>query len=82
VIDEHTSPRLPERAVRRDPVDFTDAAYIPWRVVERDSRRDPGRRGDTCLIFSSTDVVRRVWRFPATWRQLTDGELEALSWVT
>ena len=80
--DEPETARLPERTVRREPVDFTDAGFVPWQVVERDSRRDPGRRGDTCLIFSSADVVRRVWHYPAAWRQLTDIELEALSWVT
>jgi hypothetical protein len=54
---------------------------VAWRVVERDSRRDPGHRNDSCLIFASADAVRRVWHYPADWCDLTDVELEALSWT-
>lgn len=64
---------------RPDPIAFMDAHWVLWRVTERDTRNDPGRRGDRCLIFSSTDAVRRVWRYPAHWRSLSDAELERLS---
>jgi len=64
-----------------DPVDYTDATFVPWRVIERDARGDPGHRADHCLIFSSSDVVRRVWGYPSAWRQLTGAQLEALSWM-
>jgi len=79
-MDERDAMLALERPVRRDPVGYTDAAFVAWLVVERDARRDPGHRADRCLIFSSGDVVRRVWGYPAAWRQMTDAELEALSW--
>jgi hypothetical protein len=81
VIDERDAVLTRQTALRRDPVDFIDAAYVAWRVVERDSRRDPGHRNDSCLIFASADAVRRVWHYPADWCDLTDVELEALSWT-
>lgn len=68
------------RVPRPDPIDFVDALSVVWRVVERDARADPGHRADRCLLFASRDAVRRVWNYPATWRELDDAELEALSW--
>ncbi len=59
---------------------YFDAHYVPWHVTERDSREDPGTRGDWCLIFACTDAVRRVWDYPATWRNLSPEDLTALSW--
>jgi len=64
-----------------DPVNYTDAAFVAWRVIERDARGDPGHRADHCLIFSSAEVVRRVWGYPPAWRELSGAELEALSWT-
>ena len=34
----------------------------------------------TALIFSSDHVVRRVRHYPASWRDLSDGELLGVSW--
>ena len=82
MIHDFGAVRVPDPEMRGDPVDFTDAAFVRWRVIERDARRDPGSRGDRCLIFASPDMVRRVWRFPPAWRQLSDSELETLSWAT
>jgi hypothetical protein len=31
------------------------------------------------LIFLSESIVRRVWTFPADWRQLSAAALEALT---
>lgn len=81
MIDEHEMARALERTVHHEAVSFADAAMVIWSVVERDARHDPGRRGDNCLIFSSSTVVRRVWHYPPSWRELTAGELEALSWL-
>lgn len=81
MIDEHEVARALERTVHHEAVSFADAAMVIWSVVERDARHDPGHRGDNCLIFSSTTVVRRVWHYPPGWRELTAGELEALSWL-
>jgi hypothetical protein len=79
VIDERHQMPADSRPERPEPIAFTDAKWVLWRVSERDTRNDPGRRGDRCLIFSSADAVRRVWTYPATWRSLSDAELERLS---
>lgn len=60
-------------------VEFVDPAYVQWRVSERDARRDPGARGDMCLIFACSGMVRRVWDYPADWRSLSATALLALS---
>lgn len=80
MIDEHEAARALERTVHHDVVHFTDAAFVVWNVIERDARRDPGRRADNCLIFASATIVRRVWHYPPGWRQLTAEQLETLSW--
>src|SRR4051794_35182356 len=46
-----------------------------WDVREADARDVPGARGPRCLIFESPEVVRRVWVFPANWRELDDDAL-------
>jgi len=61
-------------------VEFLDAAYVHWRVTERDARGDPGTQGDWCLIFACDDAVRRVWDYPPGWRDLPADALVALSW--
>ena len=61
-------------------VEFLDTLGVRWRVMERDSRRDPGTRGDRCLIFVSNEAVRRVWIYPVGWRELPAAALAALSW--
>ena len=76
-----------ERANRFEPpspapdgAEYVDAEGVHWRVTERDARGDPGARGDHCLIFASSDAVRRVWDYPAAWRGLSSLALDALSW--
>jgi hypothetical protein len=32
------------------------------------------------LIFANAEVVRRVWDYPADWRELSADELLAVSW--
>jgi hypothetical protein len=59
---------------------FVDEMYVQWRVAERDARGDPGARGPRCLVFSSAESIRRVWHFPAGWRDLDSAALSALSW--
>jgi hypothetical protein len=63
-----------------DFVDFVDSSYVQWRVSERNARRDPGAKGDLCLIFACPGMVRRVWDYPANWRTLSPAALLALSW--
>ena len=61
-------------------VNFVDKEHVPWTVTERDAHDVPGKRGIRCLIFASPDAVRRVWEYPADWRDLLTPSLIALSW--
>jgi hypothetical protein len=69
-----------ERRSRSASIDYLDRHNVRWRVTERDTRHDPGARGDSCLVFSSDGAIRRVWIYPANWQAMSDSELEALSW--
>ena len=53
-----------------------------WTVYESSPSDLPGRVGQRSLIFASDMAVRRVWDFPADWRDLADESLLALSWKT
>jgi hypothetical protein len=70
------------RARPRGPREFTDRAGVAWRVDEVSGDVVPAARGPACLVFHSDAAIRRVWRYPANWRQLTDDELTILSWET
>ena len=61
-------------------VSFVDNEHVLWTVTERDAHDVPGKRGIRCLIFASPDAVRRVWDYPAGWRDLLTPSLIALSW--
>lgn len=54
-----------------------DAHGNEWIVREVDTPQS-WAHGDRCLIFSSPSIVRRVWRYPVTWAQLSTSELLAL----
>ena len=45
-----------------------------WVVHEVDTPQ-AWAHGTRCLIFSSPAVVRRVWRYPEEWAQLTSRQL-------
>jgi len=62
------------------PKRFTDDDGIEWTISERDARMVPGARGPRCLIFQSDEAVRRIWEYPAGWRDLLNPSLIALSW--
>jgi len=59
---------------------FLDATGLLWTVTERNAENVPGSRGLRCLIFASDEAVRRVWVYPAGWRDLLTTSLIALSW--
>ena len=59
---------------------FTDEDGMLWTVTEREGHAVPGSRGSHCLIFDSPEAVRRVWDYPAGWRDLLPPSLIALSW--
>ena len=62
-------------------VRYSDGAGSFWSVREQDASRTPGARETRCLIFDSVDAIRRVWIYPANWRQFTAEALIALSWM-
>lgn len=51
-----------------------DGQGSEWVIREVDTPQ-PWARGDRCLIFSSSSVVRRVWRYPPGWARLSSREL-------
>jgi hypothetical protein len=59
---------------------FLDETGLLWTVTERNAENVPGSRGPRCLIFASDEAVRRVWVYPAGWRDLLTTSLIELSW--
>jgi hypothetical protein len=51
-----------------------DAEGSEWLVREVETPQ-PWARGKRCLIFSSSAVVRRVWRYPDGWAGLSSRAL-------
>lgn len=49
-----------------------------WSVYEDQVQRPP--HDGPSLVFETDRVARRVHRFPASWRDLRDDQLYALSW--
>jgi hypothetical protein len=54
---------------------------VTWIVYEIPGATVPGARGDTCLVFDGGTTLRRVWKFPRNWRELSATELFELSWA-
>ena len=73
------SGREPSTAIGA-PKRFMDENGTEWTVSERDASTLPGARGARCLIFQSSEAVRRVWDYPAGWRELLTSGLITLSW--
>ena len=57
-----------------------DASGIRWRVTEVRGDQVPGARGGACLVFECDTAIRRVWHYPAAWRDLPPTELILVSW--
>jgi hypothetical protein len=51
-----------------------DAEGSEWLVREVETPQ-AWARGARCLIFSSSSVVRRVWRYPSEWAGLSSRAL-------
>jgi len=68
----HDRPDRNERDVSSRVV--VDAEGSEWLVREVDTPQ-AWARGERCLIFSSSAVVRRVWRYPAEWAGLSSRAL-------
>ena len=75
-------PQREPPTTREGPRAFADRAGVEWQVTEVPAAAVPSAKGPACLVFHSDAAIRRVWRYPANWRQLTDAELEVLSWET
>jgi hypothetical protein len=59
---------------------FFDGGGRRWQVTEASGATVPAARGPSCLIFASSEAVRRVWDYPDDWRELSAEELLAVSW--
>lgn len=60
---------------------FTDGQGVQWHVSEREVRGGGAREAPRrCLFFEAAHIIRRVCAYPAAWRDLSDEELEELSW--
>ena len=53
-----------------------------WHVREIDATQLPGAPRPSSLVFECEAAVRRVWVFPANWRQLDDASLWRLTEVS
>ncbi|MEP6729722.1 MAG: hypothetical protein ABJE10_03745 [bacterium] len=71
-------PRIVDRTSAE--ICYADSHGGFWQVTEHDTSVTPGARGSRCLIFDSSDMIRRVWDYPAQWRMLSVDALIALSW--
>jgi hypothetical protein len=61
----------------RDARIFRDADGVTWWVHEV-AGEHLGTVGATCLLVVSANELRRIWKFPAHWRQLSPADLLAL----
>ena len=59
---------------------FLDSQGVQWRVTERVARRGADAAARACLFFEAAHIIRRVCAYPVAWRDLSDEELEELSW--
>jgi len=46
-----------------------------WQFREIDSARTPGAPRPRSLVCEGSMIVRRLWQYPADWRQLPEAEL-------
>lgn len=59
---------------------YLDEGGVEWQVSEADGTTVPASRGARCLIFRSSQVIRRVWNYPERWCDLAADELIRVSW--
>lgn len=58
---------------------FRDDDGVTWWVHEVAGEHLGGVSGMTCLLVVSANELRRVWKYPSDWRQLSPAELLTLS---
>ena len=76
-MQQQTSGAKPRRP-RPGEVEFTDSANRAW-VVQETVCRVTLAAPRPCLIFECRVVVRRIYSYPANWRELDAAGLERLS---
>ena len=54
---------------------LVDAEGREWRVYERTTGELSPAGGRRSLVFDADGIVRRLWRYPASWCALPDAEL-------
>jgi hypothetical protein len=57
---------------------LVDAEGREWRIYERTAGDPFPGGGRSSLVFDTEGIVRRLWRYPASWSALPDGELLGL----
>jgi hypothetical protein len=57
---------------------LVDAEGREWRIYERTTGNPFPGAGRTSLVFDTDGIVRRLWRYPASWSALPDAELLGL----
>jgi hypothetical protein len=70
--DHRESARAESREV--DSRVIVDGKGNEWVVREVDTPQS-WAHGQSCLIFSSSSIVRRIWDYPRGWAQLSSREL-------
>jgi hypothetical protein len=46
-----------------------------WRIYERAAGELSPTAGRSSLVFDTDGIVRRLWRYPASWSALPDADL-------
>lgn len=54
---------------------LVDAHGREWHVYERSDATDSPVPGRQSLVFDTEGIVRRLWQYPAAWRELPDDAL-------
>jgi hypothetical protein len=54
---------------------LVDAEGRKWRVREVDTIDLPGNGNRRCLIFETSELMRRIWHYPERWFALPDEDL-------
>lgn len=52
-----------------------DRSGVIWQITEVHAQDVPGAMALRCLIFDSTSICRRYWKYPADWFSLEDDPL-------
>jgi hypothetical protein len=57
---------------------LVDAEGREWRIYERTQGNPSPGAARPSLVFDTDGIVRRLWRYPASWSALSDAELLCL----